>query len=64
MFDRNRATSIIGACFHFAVAITSYAQDELYHNVRTENDDLRDGGEPGTVAADPPPLSLHPLLGT
>ena len=31
--------------FHFAVAITSNAQNQLHHHVRTENDDLRDGGE-------------------
>jgi hypothetical protein len=38
--------------FYFAVAITSNAQDQLDHHVRTENDGFRDGGEPGAVAAD------------
>ena len=47
--------------FYFAAAITSNAEDQLHHHVRTENDDLRDGGEPGAMAANSPPLSLYPL---
>ena len=47
--------------FHFAVAITFNAQNQLHHHVRTENDDIRDGGELGAVATNSPPLSLCPL---
>jgi len=50
--------------FHFAVAITSNAQNKLHHYVRTQNDDLRDGGELGAVAADSTPLSLYSLSRT
>jgi hypothetical protein len=32
--------------FHFAAAIASNAQDQLYHHLRTKDDDFRDGGEP------------------
>jgi hypothetical protein len=31
--------------FHFAAAITSNAQNQLHHYVRTENDGFRDGRE-------------------
>jgi hypothetical protein len=47
--------------FHFAVAITSNAQNQLNHHVRTENDGFRYGGEPGAVAADSTALPLYPL---
>ena len=47
--------------FYFAVANTSNAQGQLHHHVRTENDDIRDGGELGAVATNSPPLSLCPL---
>jgi hypothetical protein len=43
------------------VANTSNAQGQLHHHVRTENDDIRDGGELGAVATNSPPLSLCPL---
>jgi hypothetical protein len=32
--------------FHFAVTITSNAQDKLDHHVRTENNDFRDCRQP------------------
>jgi hypothetical protein len=47
--------------FHFAAAISSNAQNQLHHHVRAEDDDFRDSREPGVVAADSPPLSLHSL---
>jgi hypothetical protein len=50
--------------FYFAVAITSNAQNQLYHHVRAEDDSFRDGREPRAVAADSPALSLYPLSRT
>ena len=46
---------------NFIIDPNQNAQDELHHHARAEDDDLRDGGEPGAVAEDSAALSLHSL---
>src|SRR6266487_5380933 len=64
LLSRRRCATTIAVGFYFAAALTSNAQDQLHHHVRTENDDFRDGGELGVVAGNIAALSLYSLSRT
>src|SRR4030095_15856380 len=63
MLSKSPATSLTGPRKPLLVITIRNAQDQFNHHARAEEVDLRNRGEPGTVAEDFAALSLHSLSG-